>query len=106
MNNCADPATAQISVTGEGIEPGKSSTIQFRALPSPPGVYALADQSGRDGHWLAVITAACKSEMTAALVPMSGQSFNREGIQMLSHAPTKVEIETALKPLPGSPATR
>lgn len=101
LNGCADPATAHVSATAESV--GHSGTLQFFPLASQPGVYAIPNQTSSPS-WLAVIAVTCRDETTAALIPMSGQSFNRDGIQMLPHTPTKAEIDAALKKLPAPPA--
>jgi hypothetical protein len=102
MNNCADPANAQVTVTAE--VPGHSSPMRPVAVPNQPGAWSVPDQ-GEAADWVAAITATCKGETVGALVPFTGRNFKREGIQMLSHAPTNTEIEAALKNLPRSSAT-
>jgi len=99
MNNCADPASAQVSVTAE--VPGHSSPLHVAPVPNQAGAYGVSDPR-EAAAWVAAITATCKGETVGALVPFTGRNLNREGIQMLSRAPTRAEIDTALKNLPSS----
>jgi hypothetical protein len=102
MNNCVDPASAQVTVTAEVA--GHSSPLPVTPVQNQPGAYGVPSQS-EAADWVAAITATCKGETVGALVPFTGRNFKREGIQMLPHAPTRTEIDTALKNLPRSSAT-
>lgn len=102
LNGCADMTKAQVTATAEGIAGGTRRTTQLHPVPAPTqaGVYFIPDQAGAEGKWVVAITAACQSETTGAIVPLNGRSFTREGVQLISHAPTQTEIETALKAVP------
>ena len=97
INGCADLSKAQVTATAEGSVNGvRRSTPLHLVLGQPPGVYAVSQQWGTDGKWVVGITANCGTETTAAIVPVNGNSFVREGIQMLPHTPSKAEIEAAV----------
>jgi hypothetical protein len=99
VNGCADMPKAQVTATAEGIVGGVRRSTQLRPVADQtrPGVYAIADQGNQDGLWVVVIAANCGSEITSAIVPMNGRGFNREGIRTFSHAPSRDEIDAALK---------
>jgi len=97
INCCADLSKAQVNATAEGSVNGERRSTPLRVVTGQPaGVYAVGQQWGTDGKWVVGITANCGSETAAAIVPVNGNSFVRESVQMLSHAPSKAEIESAL----------
>jgi len=97
VNGCADLSKAQVTGSAEGSVGGeRRSTPLHLASGTAPGVYAISQQWGTEGKWVVGITASCGTETTGAIVPVNGNSFVREGIQMLPHAPSKAEIESAL----------
>lgn len=97
INGCADLSKAQVTATAEGSANGERRSMPLRLVAGQPaGVYAVSQQWGPDGKWVVGITATCGVETTGAIVPVNGNSFVRDGIQMLPHAPSKSEIESAL----------
>jgi len=98
VNGCSDLSKAQVAGTAEGIVGGARRSTPLRLAPiQPPGVYAISQQWSDDGNWVVAITATCMNETAAAIVPVNGRAFVRESTQMLPHAPSQAEIETALK---------
>lgn len=97
MNGCAEPMKASVTASAEGIANGSRQSIPLRVILAPAtGVYAISQQWGA-GKWMVAITTVCAGETAAAIVPITGSTFAREGIQMLSHAPTAAEIDASLK---------
>jgi hypothetical protein len=97
INGCADLSKAQVTAAAAGSVNGERRSTPLRVVTGQPaGVYAVGQQWGADGKWVVGITVNCGSETTGAIVPVNGNSFVREGIQMLQHAPSKAEFDAAL----------
>ncbi len=96
VNGCADLSKAQVTATAEGSVYGERRSTPLRLVAGTAGVYAVGQQWGTDGKWVVGITANCGTETTGAIVPVNGLSFVRESIQMLQHAPSTAEVESAL----------
>jgi len=98
INGCADVSNAKLTAMGEGIvgEERRSAPTTPEATRTP-GTYMVSQQWGNAGKWIVAVTATCENETTGALVPASKTNMVREGIQLLPHAPTKAEIDAALK---------
>jgi hypothetical protein len=97
INGCADLSKAQVAATAEGSVNGERRSTPLRVVTGQPaGVYAVSQQWGAEGKWVVSITTNCGTETAAAIVPVNGNSFAREGVQMLPHAPSKSEVESAL----------
>ncbi len=97
VNGCADPSKAQLTAMAEGIVGNERRTASaMPAAAGTPGAFVVARSWNNEGKWIVAVTAACGNETAGALVPVRGAMFVREGIQMLPHAPTKAEIDSAL----------
>ena len=98
INGCADVSKAQLTAMGEGLV-GE----ERRSAPTPPaatvtpGTWMVSRAWEQQGKWIVAVTASCSGETAGAIVPAQINSMVREGIQMLPHAPTKAEIDAALK---------
>lgn len=98
INGCADLSKAHLTAMGEGLVGDER-----RSVPTPPaatqiaGTYMVSRQWRNEGKWVVAVTVTCASETAAAIVPVRSDNIIREGIQMLTHAPTKAEIDAALK---------
>lgn len=98
INGCADVAEAQLTAMGEGIvgEERRSAPTRPDATVTP-GTYIVSRQWGNDGKWVVAVTATCGNDTAGAIVPTHLNNMVREGIQLLPHAPTRSEIDAALK---------
>jgi hypothetical protein len=98
INGCGDFSKAQVAATAEGIvgNARRSVTLRPASSQTQPGVYAIGDQWGTDGTWVVAITASCLGATAGAIVQVNATSFVRDGTQLLSHAPSSADIETAL----------
>jgi hypothetical protein len=100
VNGCADASKSVLTATGEGLVEAAR-----RSVPIPPdatrtaGTWMVSRQWRAEGTWVVAVTATCGNETAAAIVPVRGDALVREGIQILPHAPTKAEVDAALKTL-------
>jgi hypothetical protein len=98
INGCADASKAQLTGMGEGVVGEERRSAPTRPEPTlTPDTYMVSQQWGNDGKWVVAVTATCGSETVGAIVPTRRTVMVREAIQMLPHAPTKAEIDAALK---------
>ncbi len=98
INGCADVSKAQLTGMGEGVVGEERRSAPTRPEPTTtPGTYIVSRQWGSDGKWVVAVTATCGNETAGAIVPTHLNDRIREDIQLLPHAPTKAEIEAALK---------
>jgi len=104
MEGCDALDKAQISGAAEGISNGARVSASVTLLPAgPAGVY-VASFPGypMPGSWIVSISATCESAKAGAVVPVGPAGFVREGIKTFAHAPTKAEVDAALKGLAGA----
>jgi hypothetical protein len=98
INGCADVSKAKLTAMGEGIVGDERlSAPTTPEATKTPGTYMVSQQWGNAGKWIVAVTATCENDTVGALVPAIKANMVREGIQMLPHAPTKAEIDAALK---------
>ena len=104
LEQCAEPDKAEINGVAEGLVDGAraSAPVAVSAAGSP-GAYVVSPgwQDGRGG-WVVSLSATCGNAKAGALVPIGASGFQRENVKLLPHAPTKTEIEAALKALDAS----
>ena len=97
---CAQPENTRITATAEGIVNGRRQSIPLtlEAL-SQPGTFALTRQWPADGRWMITVTASNpKFGWTPGeMVRVEGDSVAFDAVKRFSHAPTKNEIEAALR---------
>ncbi len=98
---CANPASAQITATAEGIVDGARRSVPLTLNPLPtPGVHAVPKEWVRGGAWIVSLTGTCAGKHAGAIVPLGpNATFRRETVRQLAHAPTAEEIEASLKSL-------
>ncbi|HEY4360477.1 MAG TPA: hypothetical protein VGN17_05895 [Bryobacteraceae bacterium] len=104
MEGCEALDKAQISGTAEGISNGArvSAPVTLSAF-GPPGVYVASFSTPQAaGSWIVSISASCESAKAGAVVPVGPAGFVREGTKIFAHAPTKVEVDAALKGIAGA----
>jgi len=98
INGCADLSKAQLTAMGEGLVGDERRSARTRPEASvTPGTWMVSRAWEQQGKWIVAVTASCSGETARAIVPAQINSMVREGIQMLPHAPTKAEIDAALK---------
>jgi hypothetical protein len=98
---CANPGSARITATAEGIVNGsrRSVPLTLAALPTP-GVHAIPKEWPNGGVWIVSVVGTCAGKTAAAIVPIGPRStFQRETVKLLGHRPTAEEVETSLKAL-------
>ena len=101
--DCPDPAAAQVAATAEGLVNGarRSMPLSIASLPTP-GVHAVNKEWPDSGAWIVNVVVRCAGKTNGALVTLGPKnSYQREGVKMLPHEPTKQEIDASLKALNG-----
>ena len=101
---CADPASARITATAEGVVNGRRRSMPLTLSPLPtPGVHALPKEwTSAGGVWVVSLVGTCAGKTAGALVPVErGPSFRRDAVKQLSHRATAEEIDASLKALTG-----
>ena len=100
---CADPASAQITATAEGVVDGtrRSVPLKHSTLPTP-GVHAVPKDWATGGFWIVNLVGTCAGKTAGAIVPVGpNYSYRRESVKLLAHRPTPAEIDASLKTLTG-----
>jgi hypothetical protein len=100
---CADPGSAEITATAEGIVDGarRSVPLTLTALPTP-GVHAVPKHWARGGVWIVNLVGTCAGKTAGALVPIGPKAtFRRETVKLFAHRPTAAEIDASLNALTG-----
>jgi hypothetical protein len=99
---CADPASAQITATAEGIVDGARRSVPLRlaALPTP-GVHAVPKDWPKGGVWVVNLVGMCAGRTAGAIVAVAGPNaeYRREAVTHLPHPATPSEIDASLKAL-------
>lgn len=101
---CADPASAQITATAEGLVDGARKTVPLKlsALPTP-GVHAVPKDLPDRGVWIVALAGTCAGKTAGAIVSIAGPKgeYRREAVKYLPHKATASEIDASLKTLAG-----
>lgn len=98
---CADPASAQITATAEGLVSGvrRSVPLTLAALPTP-GVHAVPKEWPKGGVWIVSLVGTCAGKTAGAIVSMgSNFDYRRESVKLLAQRATPAEIDASLKAL-------
>jgi len=99
---CADPASAQITATAEGIVDGarRSVPLKLSALPTP-GVHAVPKDWASGGVWIVSLVGTCAGKTAGAIVSVVGPNaeYRREAVKHLPHPATPTEIDASLRAL-------
>lgn len=99
---CADPASAQISATAEGIVNGarRSVPLKLSALPTP-GVHAVPKDWANGGVWIVNLVGRCAGKTAGAIVSVVGPNaeYRREAVKHLPQPATASEIDASLRAL-------
>ena len=67
-----------------------------------PGVHAVSDEWPDGGVWIVNVVGTCAGQTAGALVRLGPKkSYQREGVKLVPHEPTKQEIDASLKALTG-----
>jgi hypothetical protein len=100
-DGCADPATARIEGTAEGLVNGarRSITLKLVPLPDTQGVVAVNKEWPAEGVWVVKLTGTCKSAKAGVVVPFGPKGFLRESSKFFSRAANEAEVEASLKAL-------
>jgi hypothetical protein len=97
LEECADPANAQISATAEGLVNGVRSSLPVTPIGAgSPGVYLVAQSWPAEGVWAVSLSATCGSARAGVIVPVSNQGFVRESVKSFPRPATPAEIQQAL----------
>jgi len=103
---CADPATAQITATAEGIVDGARRSVPLRlSALQAPGVHAVPKDVAGRGVWVINLVGTCAGKAVGAIVSLVGSNpeYRREAVKYFPHPATPSEIDASLKVLvPGS----
>lgn len=99
---CADPASAQITATAEGIVNGarQSVPLKLAALPTP-GVHAVPKDWPTGGVWIVNLVGRCTGKTAGAIVAVVGPNaeYRREAVTHFSQPATPSEIDAVLRAL-------
>ena len=98
---CAEPTSAQITATAEGIVEGTRHSVRLTlfALPTP-GVHAVPKGWASRGVWIVSLVGTCAGKTAGAIVPVGpNATFRRETVKLLAHRPTPAEIDASLQAL-------
>jgi hypothetical protein len=96
---CTDPSAVQMNGTAEGLVAGRRQSIPLKLVNLADGVRVATSQWTAEGTWIVVLNAICSNPRAtaAAIVRVPGfGTFSRDGMEILDHAATPKEIETAL----------
>jgi hypothetical protein len=100
IEGCAEPASAQVGGTSEGLVQGmrKSAVLRLVAMSSP-GVYAVYPSWPAEGNWVVSLNGTCARARAGALIPIGPNGFIRASSKFLPRPATAPEIDTALQTL-------
>jgi hypothetical protein len=98
---CAEPASAHITATAEGIVQGTRRSVPLTLVAMPtPGVHAVPRDWARGGVWIVTLAGTCAGKTAGAIVPVGPNAmFRRQDVTLLAHRPTPAEIDASLKAL-------
>jgi len=97
---CADPASAQINGTAEGLVNGSRRSLPLKVTKmSKPGVYAVFQNWSGEGAWVVNLKGTCGTEIAGAIVPLGTKGFIRESSKFFARPATDAEINESLKTL-------
>jgi hypothetical protein len=99
---CADPASARITATAEGIVDGARRSMPLMLSPlATPGVHALPKKwTETSGVWVVNLVGTCAGKTAGAIVPIDRKAtFRRDAIKQLARRATPEEIDASLKAL-------
>jgi hypothetical protein len=97
LEECDDPAKAQLSATAEGLVNGARTSIPVMPIGAgSPGVYLVVQDWPGEGVWAVSLSATCGSAKAGAIVPLSGGNFVREATKVFPRAPSPAEIQQSL----------
>jgi hypothetical protein len=97
---CAHPEKTNLTATAEGIVNGKRRTIPVKLVPlSGAGTYAVTRQWPTEGNWVVALVAENSDYQwhPSAIVSMDGDTADFLQVKRANRAPTREEIEAALK---------
>ena len=99
---CADPASAQITATAEGIVDGTRHSVPLRlSALQTPGVHAVPRDVANRGVWVINLVGTCAGKAAGAIVSVVGSNpeYRREAVKYFPHPATPSEINASLKVL-------
>lgn len=96
---CADPASARIVATAEGLVDGRRRNVPLRLESLPmPGVHVVSKTWPDGGLWVVNVTGTCAGRTAGAIVTLGPRDvYRRDGVELVAHHPTPDEIEHALR---------
>lgn len=98
---CANPASAQITATAEGLVNGARQSVPLTLAPLPtPGVHAIGKDWLNTGVWIVSLVGTCAGKTAGAIVSIGPTDvYRREAVKLLAHRATPEEINASLKAL-------
>jgi hypothetical protein len=100
IEGCAEPASAQVGGTAEGLVRGARTSVALKLQAmSRPGVYAVYPSWPAEGDWLVNLNGTCAPARAGALIPIGPNGFIRASSKFLPRPATAPEIDTALQTL-------
>jgi hypothetical protein len=103
VEGCAEPASAQVGGTAEGLVHGARTSVALKLMPmSRPGVYAVFPTWPAEGDWVVNLNGTCARERAGALIPIGPGGFIRGSSKFLPRPATAPESRDR----PANPFTR
>ena len=100
IEGCAEPASAQVGGTAEGLVQGARTSVALKLMPmSQAGVYAVYPSWPAGGDWVVNLNGTCAGARAGALVPIGPAGFLRASSKFLPRPATAPEIDAALQSL-------
>ena len=100
IEGCAEPASAHVGGTAEGLVQGARTSVALKLVPmSQAGVYAVYPSWPAGGDWVVSLNGTCAGARAGALVPIGPTGFLRSSSKFLPRPATAPEIDAALQSL-------
>jgi hypothetical protein len=100
IEGCAEPASAHVDGTAEGLVQGARTSVALKLMPmSKPGVYAVYPSWPAGGDWVVNLNGMCAGARAGALIPIGPGGFIRASSKFFPRPATAPEIDTALHTL-------
>ncbi len=97
MEQCEDPAKAQITAMAEGVVNGARKSEPLKLISTPAAGVFVVPQLWDEGTWVVSLQATCAGKTAGAIVPIGPAGFLRDSSKLFSRFATDSEVEASLK---------
>lgn len=96
---CAEQEKTTVTGSAEGVVNGTRRSVALKLIPlSDRSTYAVTDQWPSEGKWVLAFTMTNpRFGQQSAIVRLEGGTVDWAGISRLNRAPSKADLEAALK---------